>query len=303
MTTPILKHKIAICVSGQTRQMNEDQNIQKFLEALQIFENEFEVDYYGHTWADQEDPDPIILNKFREYKKEDQSVIWDTITAPNNIVQRDDRHGWTYWFQTKESWMTDPEYRAILDGTSDTSYIDFAKERIYGTVGQIWSAHQSFNLVKDTLKKEQYKAVIRLRWDTSLQWNNGRLVTEQQIERFKQQLHDWIDSKNDFAQYNCCCLVSDQAHFRDWGIPFFNDFCFVFRPSDVNVIKNIIFGDIMKVFKNIFNMPHMQHLHAAHSLWAHYLIATLPEGRITPMLPNIFTASGTPYKSNKRWGI
>ena len=74
MTTPILKHKIAICVSGQTRQMNEDRNIQKFLEALQIFENEFEVDYYGHTWADQEDPDPIILNKFREYKKEDQST-------------------------------------------------------------------------------------------------------------------------------------------------------------------------------------------------------------------------------------
>lgn len=62
--------------------------------------------------------------------------------------------------------------------------------------------------------------MIRLRWDTSLQWNNGRLVTEEQIERFKQQLHDWIDSKNDFAQYNCCCLVSDQAHFRDWGIPF-----------------------------------------------------------------------------------
>jgi len=301
-----VKHKIAICVSGQTRQLNMDDNIEKLLEVLQIFENEFEVDYYGHTWADQEDPDPIILNKFCEYKKEDQSVIWDTITAPNNIVQRDDRYGWPYWFQTKKSWWNDPDYLAILNGTSDTSYIDFAKDRIYGTVGQVWSAHQSFSLVRDTLTKEQYKAVIRLRWDTSIQWNNGRPVTEENIERFKQQLHDWIDSKNNFAQYNCCCLVSDQSHFQDWGPPFFNDFCFVFRPSDVNVIKNIIFGDIMHAFKKIFsdlNQTGHLSLPSAHSLWAHYLVATLSNGRITPMLPNIFTASGSPYKSNKRWGI
>lgn len=308
-STGLKKPKIALCISGQTRDINENHGIQHLLEVISIFEDEYDVDLYGHTWTDQEDPYPILLNRFCEYQKEEQSVIWDTITSPDNIVQDWSRQGWDYWFQTKKSWWNDPDYMAILNGTSETSYIDFAKERIYGTVGQVWSAQRSFNLVSDNIEKQGYKAIVRLRWDMCINWSQGRPRTEERIETFKQQLYDWIYSKNDFAENQPShslysnCMAADHTIIHDFNAPFFNDFCFVFKGNDSNVIKDIVLTDVMHVFKKIFSdlsETGHSHLPSSHTLWAQYLIAQ--RLKIIPKLPDIFNAYGALQKSNKRWG-
>jgi len=302
MNQPLQKPKIALCISGQTRDINEGYGIQKLLEVISIFEDDWDVDLYGHTWSDHEDPSPMLLNRLTSYTSEDQSVIWDAITSPNNIVSNFDTQHWDQWFQTKQEWWDDPEYRAILDGTSDTSYIDFAKERIYGAVGQCWSAHRSFNLVKDNITSNKYQAVVRLRWDMNINWSQGRPQTEARIEIFKQQLYDWIHYKNDFAdqdkEHYSNCLVANHMIVRDFNAPFFNDFCFVFRANDSDVIKHIVFSDVMQAFKNIFEKT-QGGLPSAHTLWAHYLISQ--KLRITPILPDLFNSYGTAYKSNKKW--
>ena len=55
--------KIAICVSGQTRHLNQSPKfMQDFFDVLDLF-SEFDYDLYGHTWADQETPNNKVLDR------------------------------------------------------------------------------------------------------------------------------------------------------------------------------------------------------------------------------------------------
>ena len=77
------KPKIAICVSGQTRHFNADpQYTEDFNNVLGLFDD-FEYDLFGHTWSDQENPHQEVLERFTDYRSDDQKVIWDTIIDLN----------------------------------------------------------------------------------------------------------------------------------------------------------------------------------------------------------------------------
>ena len=74
------KKKIAICFSGQTRHFNKDPKYtQDFYEILDLFD-EFDYDLFGHNWSDHADPHSEVLDKFTEYRSDDQEIIWDAIT-------------------------------------------------------------------------------------------------------------------------------------------------------------------------------------------------------------------------------
>ena len=123
-------NKIAICVSGQTRHFNDaPQYTDDFYKILDLF-SDYDYDLFGHTWADQEDPHDAVLNKFVEYRSDNQEVIWDTINNPDVYRDLNNRPMWPQFFTTEKDWHLKPEYQDMLNGISDTSYIDFAKARI-----------------------------------------------------------------------------------------------------------------------------------------------------------------------------
>ena len=80
------KPKIAICVSGQTRHINQRPKFtQDFFDILDLF-RDFEYDLYGHTWADQETPNNKVLKLFTDFQKDDQDIIWQELTT-NKVVK------------------------------------------------------------------------------------------------------------------------------------------------------------------------------------------------------------------------
>ena len=215
------KDKIAICFSGQTRHFNENrQYTNDFYEILELFDD-YDYDLFGHTWADHKFPHGEIKQRFKECKRTDQELVWDNIL--NNTVSGNGyTPTWEQFFRTNEEWFKKPEYMDILSGKSDVSYIDFAKERIKGTVGQVWSAHESFLLTKPYFESNNYVAVIKLRWDLMIKRFEGEDWVNTNKERFKNMLSNWINKEVDFggsAKHPSCLSVDDciiNAKNRAW---------------------------------------------------------------------------------------
>ena len=198
--------KIAICVSGQTRHLNKDTH--HLLAVLDLF-SDYDYDLFGHTWSDQEDPNDNLLNKFVEYRSDNQQIIWDTIIDPHAYQFPDDRPNWSQFFTTERDWIKDAEYQDILNGTSATSYIDFAKERINGHCGQVWSAMESFLLTKKHMPVNQYEFVVRLRWDCKI---DEYVYADENLEdvkkEFKETLWLWANQKGKFdSKYGGAMLL------------------------------------------------------------------------------------------------
>ena len=157
------KPRIAICVSGQTRHFNENpQYIDDLNSILELFD-EFEYDLYGHTWADQEDPKQEVLDRFTAYESEDQRIIWDEIINLMYVDSSQTPAKYHQFFQIDDDWKHKKEFMDMLHGKSDQNYLEFCKERINGTIGQVWSAHRSFQLMIPHMKTKSYQAVVRLR--------------------------------------------------------------------------------------------------------------------------------------------
>lgn len=284
------KDKIAICVSGQTRHFNENpQYTNDFYEILELFED-YDCDLFGHNWADQEDPHNEVKQKFKEYRSEDQEIIWKDIISLNNPT-------WDQFFHTNKEWYDKPEYMDILNGKSDVSYIDFAKERIKGTVGQVWSAHKSFLLAYPYFKPNKYVAVIKLRWDLMIKRFEGENWVNTNKERFKTVLANWINQEIGF---NSTCLCADDFIFNN-GMPYANDHMFAF--SGTQFIKSEISSispaeHLSKILEN----SSVSYLPSAHTLWMDWILNA--KFTISPKLPNLFQTNGRDvYKVNKEWNI
>ena len=127
-----MKDKIAICISGQTRQINKLGILEQLEEVLELFD-EFDYDLYGHTWHDHDDPKKEFLDKFTEYQTEDQEVIWKDIV---NLMYSEEKEEPKYqqFFQIDDQWRNKEEFMDMLHGKSDQNYLEFCKERIKGTL-------------------------------------------------------------------------------------------------------------------------------------------------------------------------
>jgi hypothetical protein len=298
------KLKIAICVSGQTRHFNEDPAyLDDFNKLLGLFD-EYDYDLFGHTWADQEDPRPGVLKRFTEYRSDPQSIIWDAITPSpdtNNIH-------WTAFLTTRSEWMQKPEYIDIINNKSDINFIDFAKDQIYGQIGQVWSAHESFLLTKNHAGNK-YDFVVKLRWDTMIRKHvldhQGRVQsnTDDSINRFKEQLYNWSHCLNQWNFKTCdkypSCLSLDNCVISERGNPYINDHLYVFK---FNHFKNSILAHspydlFIRVLKEGSNNGG---LGSAHSLWIKWILNS--GFSVSPILPDIFTPNGPgENKPNKEW--
>lgn len=300
--------KIAICFSGQTRHFNKDPKYTSdFYEILELFDD-YDYDLFGHTWADHEDPHDKVRQKFKEYKSEDQEIIWDTII---NLRPTENRYFpfWEQFFQTKEQWYEKPEYMDILKGKSDVNYIDFAKERIKGTVGQIWSAHESFLLTKPYWKENNYSMVVKLRWDLMIKYFEGHDWVNDNKKRFKNQLRDWINKEVDFGNMfqHPTCLCSDDCLFEHGETSFTNDHLFVFWGKEFGAYSNILkttpielLGQLLGSYQpNSYTIPHLP---SAHTLWMDWILYN--DFVVSAKLPNLTQANGpSGNKINKEWNI
>ena len=302
------KKKIAICVSGQTRHFNKNEKYTNdFYEILELFD-EYDCDLFGHTWADQEDPHDEVKQKFKEYRSEDQEIIWDNII---NFKYDDDGYFpvWEQFFQTKDLWYRKSDYMDILKGNSDVSYIDFAKERIKGTVGQVWSAHQSFLLAQPYFGPNKYVAVIKLRWDLMIKRFEGEDWVNTNKERFKNQLRDWINKEVDFGNmfHNPTCLSADDCVIteRAASVPFVNDHIFAFDFSEPN--NKIFANNPIELLSSLLlsymaNRRSIAVMSSAHTLWMEWILHA--GFTVSPKLPNITQANGpSEGKINKEWNI
>ena len=298
--------KIAICYSGQTRHFNKDPRYtQNFYEILDLF-NEYDYDLFGHTWSDHEDPHSEVLEKFTEYRSDDQEIIWDAITnlrpTPNKYFPI-----WTQFFQTKEEWYDKPEYMDILKGKSDENFINFIKERIKGNVGQVWSAHESFLLTVP--QANEYSFVVRLRWDSWINYFHGTEYVQNSIDRFKDILYNWSHKKMEFSQHplnGTSCLCSDDCVITKNSAPYANDHLFVFKGEEfrnkitnikpVDYLTNLLYSYVNGGSHNYPSLP------AAHTLWMDWILHT--GFKVTPALPDMLTGNGpSEGKTNKEWNI
>jgi len=298
------KPKIAICVSGQTRHFNADpQYTEDFNNILGLFEG-FDYDLFGHTWNDHEDPRKEILDRFTDYRSDDQKVIWDSIIDPRSYKNPEGCPNWFQFFTTQKEWIHRKEYQDILNGTSDTSYIDFAKERINGHCGQVWSAMESFLLTKH----RRYDFVVRLRWDCRIcnnanEFNN---TIEEEIVQFKKMLWAWINQEGKCSLYpftESNCLTADDCQVT--GDSFYtNDMLYVIKGDTLrNIINN---HTTVQTFEKI--LEEKNYINMSHELWADWLKQM--ELRCIPALNNLLRLNGDYrlvddpiLKPNKKWRV
>ena len=301
-------NKIAICVSGQTRHINEDPvYTQDFLEILDLF-SDYDYDLFGHTWADNEDPNDAILNKFVEYRSDDQRIIWDTINDPTVYKYSNRRPVWPQFFKTGNDWIKKTEYQDIINGTSDTSYIDFAKERINGSVGQVWSAMESFLLTKKHWASNNYRFVVKIRWDCKInKYVYGDENIEDKKKEFKETLWLWTSKQGRFDPKfgnlftESTCLTANDC-IMEGGAFYANDIFYIIRGDAFN--DNILNFTTIRTFEEmLIEMGKENFISMSHQLWAEWLLSR--ELICAPLLHDLIQPNGHPEdgKLNKRWKI
>ena len=199
----------------------------------------------------------------------------------------------------------------MLKGKSDMNYIEFAKERIKGTVGQIWSAHESFLLTSSHWQQNMYSFVVKVRWDLMIKYFNGHEWVTTNKERFKDVLYNWSHKKMEFNQhplFDTSCLCTDDCLITEGGdrsAPFANDHLFVFDgPEFKDKITNIKPVDLLTnmLYSYVRGSHNYPSLPAAHTLWMEWILYS--KFKVTPALPHLLTGNGpSEGKTNKEWNI
>lgn len=299
-----MKDKIAICISGQTREINKLGILELLEEVLELFD-EFDYDLYGHTWHDHDDPKKEFLDRFTEYQSENQEVIWKDII---NLMYSEEKEEPKYqqFFQIDDQWRNKEEFMDMLHGKSDKNYLEFCKERIKGTVGQVWSAHRSFQLMNQ-YPRNKYYLVVRLRWDLMIKNYFQGDYMDKQKQRFKDMLHYYRNNKYDFENTHRkpSVLCADDCTFELRMDPYANDHVYVFDGDDFlrsKILTTTPIQYLVDIIDHYSIGMTMYHLPSAHTLWMQWLL----HGGLTvsPKLPDIFQASGTSKgKINKEWNI
>jgi hypothetical protein len=134
--------KIAVSVSGETRNYNDPGVHDYFTWGLRNLMEGHEYDLYGHTWSHCEWPcDP---EKYVRIQRTDQCCVWDSFAEENfmNVFPGVDFSKLRY-----------DDYKE--------NFIDFLKKRLNLTYGQIWSFYESLKGVD----LDEYDVILRWRWD------------------------------------------------------------------------------------------------------------------------------------------
>jgi len=300
MTT---RKKIAICYSGQTRHLNEyPEFTDDWYNILGLF-NEFDCDLYGHTWEDQATPNDDILKNFKVFEKTNQDDIWDTIKLMPNL-------GFWDFMPEARDWHLKQEYQDIINNKGD--FITFAKARINGTLGQLWSAHECFHLIKADAHWPDYEYVVRLRWDLNSKFAN---TTQNQImllrDQFKDALRNYARDRHQnplastrtarYGDFNSSdVLTTDILYNGNNNTPFVNDHVFVIKG--ISFLQSRISKKTpIEVFSHMARNTNCG-FPTSHTLWVqwfeHFNL------HLQTALPDITSGNGSSDgKENKYWRI
>lgn len=148
------KLKVAVCISGETRNYNQDLSDETqrgpmdFVEELRKFPEFFDtVDVFGHTWSHCERP--ANHQTFKDFFQQDQSVIDDWVKGDfRNRCYTDSGEGNFNSYNVLTYMSSDDYISAYL----------MQSRRVYG---QTWGASVCFDMVP----LREYDIVIRYRWD------------------------------------------------------------------------------------------------------------------------------------------
>ena len=297
------KKRIAICYSGQTRHINDDPVFtEDWYNILGLFD-EFDCDLFGHTWEDQVTPNDDILSNFKVFKKTNQEDIWDAVKLMNII-------GFWQFLPEGADWHLKPEYQDIINNNGD--FIDFAKKRISGTLGQLWSAHECFHLIKALAHWPDYEYVVRLRWDLNSTFAN---TSQNEImllrDQFKDALRNYARDRHKqpltstrsarYGDFNSAdILATDMLYNGRHNTPFVNDHLFVIKGISFLQSK-IIRQTPIEAFSHMArNSP--SGFPTSHTLWVEWF--NYFNLHLQTALPDITSSNGpSDGKINKEWNI
>jgi len=323
-----MKPKIALCFSGQTRHINEHPMfLEQYKEVISLF-SDFDIDFFGHTWSDQPKPHPDFLHGYDKFIQTNQEEIWKAVTTFNRNAPS--RMFWNY-LPNRPAWYENGEFEAMLNGHGD--FMQWAKDVIKGTLGQIWSAHECFKLVEQSGK--DYRYVVRLRWDSMIQlrkhisdenkrgieyiYNPEKRKHDKDLielmEVFRTTLREiTYNNRLPDTRSQKMCLPDDwdvlatECNFipNNNGIVFVNDHLFVikgesFMRSGIGLKDPIELFDRIMMKKDV--TTHFQPgFSSSHTLWMEWMFTC--GFNVMPALLDITTASGlTSAKPNKKWFI
>jgi len=324
-----MKPRIALCFSGQTRHINEHPMfLDQYKEVISLF-SDFDIDFFGHTWSDQPKPHPDFLDGYDKFIQTDQEEIWNAVNTESTYASQ--RMFWNY-LPNKSSWYDNNEFKSMLKGHGN--FLQWARDVIKGTLGQIWSAHECFKLVEQSGKDYHY--VVRLRWDTMIQLRKHisaelddagieyiyspenrkhdkdliqlmeafrttlrEITYNNRLPDTRSQRMDVLDNW-DVLSTECNLMPSNN------GMVYVNDHLFVikgesFMKSGIGLKdpielldKIVVKGDVVAPYQVGFN--------SSHTLWMEWLFTC--GFNVMPALLDVTTANGSmSKKENKKWNI
>ena len=258
--------KIALCISGETREYNQYLGPTSFINYLRS--KGAEVDIYGHTWKHCGVPDESDTIKFKKLVIEDQKVIDD----------------WVDLNPMKNGWDTEKEPHISSD--------EWFREVYHNTRVKIGQHIGGFNCLRMP-DPDEYDIVIRWRWDLGLMGSdnlqhrqgNGLFL----IPEHEQYLLDTIFyPKLEWAstRQQPLALTSSESYLAQYG-PCLEDTHYVFNKQAMRCIHKLdLHFQIVKIWEG--------GKIGYHTLW-NKLLADKGGIKIGTHLPNVIKF----YKSTK----
>lgn len=224
--------KIAICVSGQTR--NHNTYSSRWLEDINHLFADYEYDLYGHTWVGQPKP---VTSRFREPFK---GLCFDDQTIIDDWVKRDHITNGFY----DKAWSDNPEWKNIVKDGKAFDHILATSRMAYGQFVSTFLCMQQV--------KGDYDAVVRYRWDIGLRDRNiSRLQEDIELfvgnrsKHFSELVHRDPDATmpNEIAYAGSWADVMVSYPFID--NQYVPDYMFVFDKKILDIVKSIQWPDIL----------------------------------------------------------
>jgi hypothetical protein len=197
--------RIALCISGETREYNTFLGPELFIEYLRS--KGCTVDIYGHTWKHCEEPKQTNIIKFKELLIEDQSIIdrW--------VDENPNAHGWD---TPRPVHMQADEWFG----------------RLYHNTRVKTGQHIGGFTCLKMPEFNAYDLCIRWRWDLTLDLNH-----EWQESAMEHQFYPslkWVSTRHDDA----VCTTSAESHIANYG-PCLNDTHIAFNKLAMHNLKNL----------------------------------------------------------------
>ena len=276
-----MKPKIAILVSGQLRDYNE--NYKQWKESIDTLFKDFDYHLYGLTWEDQ--PTPINVQDFVAFTKQDQNIIYNTLVN-GNIFNK---------IPFRQQWTEMSEFKKILKGESNTTLNQWLRETITPAYSQIFGLQLCSQQVPS-----KYSMYVKYRWDIGI----ADYIYEDNKDSWHKTLLDFAQWQGEFKEspgYINTSVCTFSPAILHGNCKFIQDMCFLYKQDVHKKLSESNFEweyTLTKIIESIGWVP------TAHELWAEFFIALNKMIYVQGPACVTHSANGqSSYKPHKRWSI